>query len=127
MQHYLRPLLRPDSIALVGAVPTIAIGYSTSSVALFLICNFLVQFATSSALGAGAAATQSLVEPRMRGVATAIYFLGATLLGLALGPFMAGLISEATGSLAQGVIATLVAVPIGLAALAVAVRKMPTA
>jgi MFS family permease len=113
------------SIALVGAVPTIAIGYSTGSVTLFLICNFLVQFATSTALGAGAAATQSLVEPRMRGVATAIYFLGATLLGLALGPFMAGFISETTGSLAQGVIATLVAVPIGLAALAVAVRRMP--
>ena len=115
------------SIALIGSVPTIAIGYSTSSVTLFLVCNFLVQFATSSALGAGAAATQSLVEPRMRGVATAIYFLGATLLGLALGPFMAGLISEKSGSLAEGVIATLVVVPIGLAALAVAVRKMPTA
>jgi MFS family permease len=115
------------SIALVGAVPTIAIGYSTSSVTLFLVCNFLVQFATSSALGAGAAATQSRVEPRMRGVATAIYFLGATLLGLALGPFMAGLISEQTGSLAEGVIATLVTVPIGLVALAIAVRRMPAA
>jgi len=113
------------SIALVGAVPTIAIGYSTGSVTVFLVCNFLVQFATSTALGAGAAATQSLVEPRMRGVATAIYFLGATLLGLALGPFMAGFISELTGSLARGVIATLVVVPIGLAALAIAVRKMP--
>lgn len=115
------------TIALIGAVPTIAIGYSTASVTLFLACNVLAQFATSSALGAGGAATQSLVEPRMRGVATAIYFLGATLLGLALGPFMAGLISETTGSLAQGVIATLVVVPIGLAALAVAVRKMPAA
>ena len=114
-------------IALVGSVPTIAIGYSTGSLTLFLVCNFLAQFATSTALGAGAAATQSLVEPRMRGVATAIYFLGATLLGLALGPFMAGLVSETTGSLAQGVIASLVAVPIGLAALAVAVRRMPTA
>jgi len=115
------------SIALVGAAPAIAIGYSTGSVTLFLICNFAVQFATSSALGAGAAATQSLVAPGMRGVATAIYFLGATLLGLALGPFMAGFISETTGSLAQGVIWTLVVVPIGLLALAVTVRQMPNA
>jgi len=115
------------SIALIGSVPTIAIGYSTDSLTLFLIGNFLVQFATSTALGAGAAATQSLVEPRMRGVATAIYFLGATLLGLALGPFMAGLISEKSGSLALGVISTLVVVPIGLAALAVAIRRMPLA
>lgn len=111
-------------IALVGAVPTIAIGYSTDSLTLFLVCNVLVQLATSSALGAGAAASQSLVEPRMRGVATAIYFLGATLLGLALGPFMAGFISEATGSLAKGVIATLVVVPIGLVAVGIAVRRM---
>lgn len=114
-------------IALLGAAPTIAIGYSTDSVTLFLVCNFLIQFATSSALGAGAAASQSLVVPRMRGVATAIYFLGTTLLGLALGPFTTGFISEATGSLAQGVIATLVVVPIGLVAVAVAVRKMPGA
>jgi MFS family permease len=113
------------SIALLGSAPVVALGYSTDSATLFLICNFLAQFATSSALGAGAAATQSLVEPRMRGVATAIYFLGATLLGLALGPFTAGFVSEASGSLAQGVIATLVAVPIGLAAVAIAVRQMP--
>ena len=74
-----------------------------------------------------AAASQSLVLPRMRGVATAIFFLGTTLLGLALGPFTAGFVSEATGSLAQGVIATLAVVPIGLAAVAVAVRLMPRA
>lgn len=113
------------SVALLGTVPMIAVGYSTSSVTLFLICNFLAQFTTSSALGAGAAATQSLVEPRMRGVATAIYFLGATLLGLALGPFTAGFVSEAAGSLATGVMATLAVVPVGLAALAVATRRMP--
>lgn len=112
-------------IALVGAVPAIAIGYSTASVTVFLVCNFFAQFATSSALGAGAAATQALVEPRMRGVATAIYFLGATLLGLALGPFTAGFISEATGSLATGVLATLVVVPLGIGAVAVAVRRTP--
>jgi MFS family permease len=63
----------------------------------------------------------------MRGVATAIYFLGATLLGLALGPFTAGFISETTGSLATGMIATLAVVPLGLAAVALAIRRMPKA
>jgi MFS family permease len=114
-------------IALVGSIPAIAVGYSTGSVTVFLVCNFLAQFATSSALGAGAAATQALVEPRMRGVATAIYFLGATLLGLALGPFTAGLVSEMTGSLARGVIATLTVVPLGIVAIGIAVRWMPKA
>jgi hypothetical protein len=40
---------------------------------------------------------------------------------------MAGFVSEATGSLAQGVMATLVVVPIGLVSVAVAVRQMPQA
>jgi MFS family permease len=106
-------------------VPTILVGYSTGSLTVFLVCNFLVQFVTSSALGAGAAASQSLVLPQMRGVATAVYFLGTTLLGLALGPFTAGYVSEASGSLAQGVIATLAIVPLGLLAVATAVRLMP--
>ena len=114
-------------IALIGSIPTIAVGYAAGSITLFLACNFAAQFVTSSALGAGAAATQSLVEPRMRGVATAIYFLGATLLGLALGPFTAGFISETTGSLATGVLATLMVVPLGLAAVALAIRRMPKA
>jgi MFS family permease len=112
-------------IALLGAVPAILVGYLAESMTVFLVCNFLVQLATSSALGAAAAASQSLVLPRMRGVATAIFFLGTTLLGLALGPFTAGFVSEATGNLAYGVIATLAVVPIGLAAVAVAVRLMP--
>ena len=112
-------------VALLGALPAILIGYSAGSVAVFLVCNFMVQFVTSSALGAGAAASQSLVLPHMRGVATAIYLLGTTLLGLALGPFTAGYVSEVSGSLAQGVITTLAIVPVGLAGVAVAVRLMP--
>jgi MFS family permease len=112
-------------IALLGAVPAILIGYSTGNVTVFLVCNFMAQFVTSSALGAGAAASQSLVLPQMRGVATAIYLLGTTLVGLALGPFTAGYVSEVSGSLAQGVITTLAIVPVGLAGVAMAVRLMP--
>src|SRR3546814_14570596 len=48
----------------------------------------------SSALGAAAATTQDLVLPRMRGTATATFFLATTLVGLALGPYMAGQVSE---------------------------------
>jgi MFS family permease len=112
-------------VALLGAVPVFLLGYSTGSLTTFLVCNFLAQFVTSSALGAGASATQTMVLPRMRGVATAIYLLGATLIGLSLGPFTAGFVSEASGSLAQGVITTLAIVPIGLVAVWVAVARMP--
>ena len=45
---------------------------------------------------------QALVLPRMRGSATAVYILSITLLGLALGPFTVGFVSDATGDLRQG-------------------------
>lgn len=115
------------SIGLAAPVPLVLVGYRTDDATLFLACAFLVQMATSSALGASAAATQSLVLPRMRGTATAIFFLGATLIGLAFGPFIAGLVSETTGSLARGVMTNLTLVPVGLAALAAAIRWYPAA
>jgi MFS family permease len=115
------------SLALLAPIPLILIGYTTASVTVFLVCNFLAQAATSSALGACAAASQALVLPRMRGTATAIFLLGATLIGLAFGPFTTGYISESTGSLATGVMACLVAAPVGLVALWVAIRAYPHA
>ena len=110
------------AIGLLAPVPIVWTGYSTGDATVFLVCAFLVQMVTSSALGAAAAASQALVLPQMRGVAAAIFLLGTTLIGLAFGPFTAGFVSEATGSLALGVIGNLAAVPFGLAALALAMR-----
>jgi len=115
------------AIGLLVPVPLVLVGYRTADVTLFLVCSFLVQTATSSALGASAAASQALVLPRMRGTATAIFFLGATLIGLAFGPFTAGLVSEITGNLGTGVRANLALVPLGLAALVLAIRLYPAA
>lgn len=115
------------SIGLLAPVPLVLVGYRTADPILFLACSFLVQAATSSALGASAAASQALVLPRMRGMATAIFFLGATLIGLAFGPFTAGLVSELSGSLGTGVVTNLALVPLGLLALLAAIRAYPTA
>ncbi|MBB5708472.1 spinster family MFS transporter [Sphingopyxis panaciterrulae] len=81
----------------------------------------------SSALGAAAATTQDLVLPRMRGTATATFFLSTTLVGLALGPYMAGQVSAMTHSLSTGVLSTLAIVPFGLIALIIAYRSVPAA
>ncbi len=110
------------AIGLVAPVPIVWLGYTTADQTVFLVCAFLVQMVTSSALGASAAASQALVLPRMRGIAAAIFLLGTTLIGLAFGPFTAGFVSEMTGNLALGVIANLGAIPLGLAALALALR-----
>ena len=115
------------AIGLAGPVPLALVGYRTTNSDVFVVCSFLLQFVTSSALGASAAASQALVLPRMRGTATAIFFLGTTLVGLAFGPFAAGFVSEESGSLGLGVMATLALVPVGLAALAMAMRLYPRA
>ncbi|MEO6041803.1 MAG: MFS transporter [Croceibacterium sp.] len=109
--------------ALLAPIPLNLIGYRSDNLMTFLVCAFLAQLTTSSALGAAAAATQALVLPRMKGTATAIFFLGAALIGLALGPYLAGLVSERSGSLGTGVIANLAIVPAGLAALAFAIAR----
>ena len=115
------------AIALVLPVPIMLVGYSTADPTLFFVLAFAVQPVTATALGASAAASQSLVLPRMRGVATGIFFLGTALLGLGLGPFLAGFVSEATGDLGLGVKSTLIAAPVGLIAMGIAIRAAPKA
>lgn len=83
----------------------------------FFLLNIPVVFVGIMWMAAGAATIQELVMPRMRGTASVTYFLVSTLLGSALGPFLVGKISSATGSLATGVMAGLVAVPVACVAL----------
>jgi MFS family permease len=64
----------------------------------------LVCYALWSALagcwgGAAVAVIQDLVLPRMRGTAGAFYLLLATFVGLAIGPYTIGRVSQATGDL----------------------------
>lgn len=103
------------------------IAFTTPDKMTFYIFNFIAGVFTASALGAAAATTQDLVLPRMRGTATATFFLATTLFGLALGPYMAGQVSTATGDLATGVLSTLVVVPLGIALLVGAYRLVPAA
>ena len=111
---------------LVPIVPMI-IAFRTSDPWLFYAMVAIAQVSSSSALGAAAATSQDLVLPRMRGAATATFFLGTTLLGLALGPYLAGLLSGTFGDLGLGVLALLASVPISLAALLYLYRSLPSA
>jgi MFS family permease len=113
---------------LVTTVPPVALAYTTPDVSVFYIASFVAQITSASALGAAAATSQSLVLPRMRGVATATFFLATTLVGLGVGPFMAGYLSAINGDdLGLGVLSTLVAAPVGLVLLIAALRLVPPA
>lgn len=113
---------------LLSSVPPLVLAYNTSSLTVFYIASFFAQLTSASALGAAAASSQALVLPRMRGLATAIFFLSTTLIGLGIGPFMAGYVSAISGDdLTLGIMSTLVAVPIGFVLLLAALKLVPAA
>jgi len=113
---------------LLSPVIPVYIAYTTSSFPVFVIASFLGVMFSSSALGGAAATSQSLVLPRMRGTATATFFLATTLVGLALGPFMAGYVSATNNdNLSLGVLSTLSVAPVGAALLLAAIRLVPVA
>jgi MFS family permease len=115
------------AFGLLAPIIPFIIAYTTTSSAIFYITHFIAAVCTSSALGAAAATTQDLVLPRMRGTATATFFLATTLFGLALGPYMAGQVSTVTGSLSTGILSTLLVVPFGMVLLYFAYRLVPDA
>ena len=71
-------------------------------------------------LGAAVSTVQDLVLPRMRAVASAVYLLMLTFIGLAMGPYTVGRLSEASGDLGHAIelclLANLVAVVLFLLA-----------
>ncbi|WP_373489120.1 MFS transporter [Blastomonas sp.] len=111
---------------LAPVIPLI-IAFTTQSPLLFYILGFVLSLFASSALGAAAATSQDLVLPRMRGTATATFFLATTLIGLSLGPYLAGQVSALSGSLSIGVLSLLIAAPIGTVLLTAAYRLVPKA
>lgn len=133
LKRYATGRLFVIAFGLIAPIPFVALAFTltpntdSNSLLLFAFYSATGNLLASSALGAAAATTQDLVLPRMRGTATATFFIGTTLVGLALGPYMAGYISASTASLSTGVISTFIAVPIGAAALIVAIRQLPRA
>lgn len=115
-------------LGLLTPILPLWLAYTAGDFTSFAVFSFLAVMLSSSALGAAAAASQALVMPRMRGTATATFFLATTLVGLALGPFMAGYVSATHGDdLSLGVLSTLVAAPVGTILLFFALRLVPLA
>ena len=117
-------------VALFGAIaPAIpmVIAYTARDLHLLYALQLPMSALSSCALGASAATALDLVLPRMRGTATATFFIGTTLLGLAMGPYLAGQVSDLTGSLQTGILSVLVVGPISILCLIMAYRLVPKA
>lgn len=120
----------------VAPIVPIWVGYTTDNTTLFYVMNFLAGMFGATALGAAAATTQDLVLPRMRGTATAAFFLGTTLVGLSFGPYMVGQISDLAGTIVDGkpvgdlrtgILSLIGVAPIALILLLYAYRAVPQA
>ena len=114
------------SLATLVPAPFIIAMFTTDSLALFMLYNLPLAFG-SCYLGIAGATTQDLVLPRMRGAATATFFIGTTLIGLGLGPYFTGLVSRTSGDLATGVLALLLMAPVTLSCLWLVWRQLPAA
>jgi MFS family permease len=107
--------------------PLIWLQFTTDSFLIFAVAAFLNSITGSLWLGAAAATTQDLVLPRMRGAATATFFLGTTIIGLGLGPFLVGALSELLGDLGTANVALVGLVPLITILLWLVYRQLPNA
>lgn len=100
------------NVAIISALAPVPVGVwmlYTSSTTLAFSLNAVVAFTGAAWLGVGGSTVTDLVLPRMRGTASAAYILSVTLIGLALGPFTVGLVSDLTGDLRKGLITAMCA------------------
>ena len=111
----------------LAPIPSLILAFTTSDKTLFYAMLPVTQLLASCALGSAAAATQDLVLPRMRGTATAAFFIGTTLIGLALGPYLAGRIADLTHSIPTGILSLLATLPIAFGCAVAAYRLVPRA
>jgi len=82
------------------SIPVLALPFAlgflyTDSVLVAYLCSFVFSILSPAWIGSGTSTTNDLVMPRMRAVASAYYVLMNTFLGLALGPYLMGQISDA--------------------------------
>lgn len=120
-----RILLVITSVAL--ALPLGLATFTVRDPQLFYTFAIASNLVSTMWVGAAAATCQDLVLPRMRGVATAAYFLSTTLIGLGLGPYMVGKLSVETGSLRTAILLLFMVVPITLTLLGFAAKLLPEA
>jgi MFS family permease len=111
--------------ALAASVLFVILSFTATDKSSFFIYSALQISLHIMWLGPCAASIQDLVLPRMRGTATAAFFLGTTILGLGLGPYLTGLVSDVSGNLRFSLISTVAVAPIILIACLIALRSVP--
>jgi MFS family permease len=99
LADYLRSKTINARLYIGMAIPLLAIPFAlgflyTESVIAAYIYSFVFSILSPAWIGSGASTINDLVMPRMRATASAYYVLMNTFLGLALGPYLMGQISD---------------------------------
>jgi MFS family permease len=114
-------------VVLLGALlpmPLLPWMLTTESTALALLLNVPVAISGSMWVGVGAATVQDLTLPRMRATASAAYLLVITFIGLALGPYVMGQLSDTLGSLPRAMMIGLAANAAAALCVAIGARRL---
>jgi MFS family permease len=84
----------------LGSIPAALVVLYTESLVLAYVANFVFSLLSPMWVGCAATTVSDLVLPRMRGLASSFYILMNTFIGLALGPYLIGRMSD--GFMAAG-------------------------
>jgi len=120
------PVGRLVFVCITATLFTIAslVEFLTTDIAIFYGAFAIATFFVPMWFAPNQATTQDLVIPRLRGTAFAMYSLGANILGLGLGPYTVGLISDTTGDLRIAILCALGTLPFTVATLIYAARHI---
>jgi len=125
--YRITPTGRLTFVCVTASLFTLAslIQFTTNNVTTFYICYSVATFFVPMWFAPNQATTQDLVVPRLRGTAFAMYSLGANIIGLGLGPYSVGLISDATGNLRTAILCALATLPLTIITMIYAARHLP--
>lgn len=105
-------------------IPLLLLALNVADRDLALGLFALAQFFAAMWLGAGSSTVQDLVLPHMRARASAVFLLFVTIIGLALGPYVVGRLSDLWGSLRFAFMSATVSNVIAFALFAAAARTI---
>jgi MFS family permease len=108
-------------------IPFMILMFQAPDFGTYALLSPLVYMLANLWAGSAVATYQDLVLPRMYGTIGAIYLVGSTMIGLALGPYASGKVATATDSLQTGVYSLLLAPIVALIALSILARRVPAA
>uniref|UniRef100_B0T7I0 Major facilitator superfamily MFS_1 n=1 Tax=Caulobacter sp. (strain K31) TaxID=366602 RepID=B0T7I0_CAUSK len=112
-------------LAIALPLPALLWMFTTAQYETYRLISPVIYLVSSSWVGSAVASYQDLVLPRMRGLAGSTYLLGATMVGLALGPYVTGKVATVTGSLQAGVLTLFLVAPLSLLLLGLTARWAP--